>query len=379
MGGMRDYYEALGVKKGASEEEIKKAYRRLAHQYHPDKAGGNEKKFKEINEAYQTLSNKEKRAQYDRFGRVFEGAPAGGDYADGGGGFGFGSAPAGGFHWDMSGGQGGGDFSDMSDIFEGIFGGFGGQSGRGARESGRGSDIQIIQELTLEEAFRCVERSVAFRTFVSCGACLGKGYDALSGMSICKVCNGKGELRVERKTVFGSFTQVRICNACNGKGKSPNKKCAVCGGKGRASGTREAKVQISSGVDNDQVVVVRGAGEAGEEGGASGDLYVIIKIKPHSVFTRKKDDLFMKKEIGLSDAFLGRKIEMKDVGGEPFSIAVPPGFDVNEKLRVPGRGMSRSGSRSGRGDLYITLGLKSPKRLSAKAKKLLEELDQELY
>lgn len=371
---MEDYYQLLGVQKSASEDEIKKAYRKLAHQYHPDKQGGDEAKFKKINEAYQVLSNKEKRAQYDRFGRTFDGAQGGYNPSGGQGFGGFGFDPN-----DFQGADFGGGFnpSDFGDIFETIFEQFGGARGRRRATYAHGSDIESHVELSLEEAFRGARRTFAFNTFVACGKCGGVGYDGVKGFSKCATCGGKGEVREDRRTFFGNFSQVKACDVCFGKGEVPNAVCPECRGKGRVTGTREVNVDIAPGIEDGQVIKLAGMGEAGERGSGAGDFYVVVGVKKHTVFERKKSDLFMKKEVKVTAALLGEKIEAKDIGGEPFFFTVPPGFDFNERLKVPGRGMPRFGSRV-RGDLYITLSAKTPKKLSAKAKKLLEELDGEL-
>lgn len=365
---MKDYYKILGVSREASADEIKKAYRRLAHQYHPDKAGGNEEKFKEINEAYQVLSDKEKRAQYDRFGHVFsDGAGPG----FGGEGWPFGQ---GGIHWE----GGFGDLGDFGDIFESIFEQFGGGRRRTYKQ---GSDIEITHEITLEEAFSGIKRKIRYETYVSCDTCRGLGYEKKQGTHSCSLCRGRGEIRVERRTFFGNISQVKTCGECGGSGEVPNKACNACGGKGRLLKHKEITLDIAPGIEDGQIIKIKGEGEAGERGGGSGDLYVIIKIKPHPIFERKKNDLYMVKDISVTEALLGKNIVCSDISGEKFSVKIPVGFNFQEKLKVSGRGMPRFGSVSGflgRGDLYITFNLKLPKHLSAKAKKLLEDLENEL-
>jgi len=368
----KDYYKILGVTKMATEDEIKKAYRKLAHQHHPDKSHGNEAKFKEVNEAYQILSNKEKRAQYDRFGQVFEGAPAGG--AGNWGDFGFGGFGGEGFNW-----QGfGADNMDFGDIFETIFEQFG---GRKRQTYTQGSDIEMTQELTLEEAFSGLKRHISYQTYDVCGHCEGLGYEKSHGLKTCMVCQGRGEVRIERKTFFGNISQVKACTVCNGRGQIPNKTCSVCAGKGRVLKEKIVNIEIAPGVEDGQIIKIRGAGEVGERGGGPGDLYVIIKVKPHGIFERRKTDLYTTKEVKLLDALLGKKINCEDVSGEKFQIVIPAGFNFQEKMKVAGRGMPRFGSFSsalGRGDLYVTFNVKLPKHLSVKAKKLLEDLDREL-
>lgn len=366
----KDYYKILGVGKTATEDDIKKAYRKLAHQHHPDKQGGNEGKFKEVNEAYQILSNKDKRAQYDRFGQVFEGGQGGSNPFAGG----FSASDFGGFSGGF-GGFGGGN-GDLNDIFETIFEQFGGASGHRRKTYAQGSDIETVQELTLEEAFRGVNRRINFKTYLVCGDCQGLGHDKSKGFETCNVCGGRGEINVERKTFFGQFAQVRACSECSGSGQLPKSPCPRCKGKGRVSGEREVNVNIAPGVEDGQIIKLQGAGEAGERQGGVGDLYVVVRIKPHSSFTRKKEDLYLTKDIGIAEALLEKDIPIADIGGDDFSVKIPGGFSLQEKMKVARRGMPKLGSSS-RGDLYISFNLKLPKHISGKAKKLLEDLQGE--
>lgn len=370
---MKDYYQILGVSRTAPEEDIKKAYRRLAHQHHPDKAGGSDAKFKELNEAYQVLGNREKRAQYDRYGQVFS-AGAGPAYGGEGPfdfGFGFGGSPGGG-GWNVNFGE---DLGGFADIFENIFEHFGGAPRR--QTYTRGADVELLQELTLEEAFRGVRRHIRFSAHVPCHVCGGVGYDKAKGLSACTTCKGHGEIREQRRTFFGNFAQVKACPTCRGRGEVPAASCTACKGSGRTAGTREVELSIAPGVDDGQVIKVSGMGEAGEYGTGSGDLYAVVRVKPHTAFRRKKNELFTQKSVRISDLLLGKKVELTDISGERFSVAIPAGWNLREELRVSGRGMPRFGS-SGRGDLYVTLDVRIPKHLSAKAKKLLEELEGEM-
>lgn len=365
----KDYYSILGVSRSASDEDIKKAYRKLAHQHHPDKQGGDEKKFKEINEAYQVLSNKEKRAQYDQFGTTFDNAQGSAGGFSGFGGF----NPNDFQNWNFQGGFGGNDFGD---IFETIFEQFGGE-GKKRKTDHRGNDIETEDTLSLEEVFRGVDRVIKFKTHMACVKCNGAGHDAAKGFGTCTKCKGKGELRVERRTMFGNFSQIAVCDECNGSGKIPNAVCSACGGSGRVLDVKEIKFSVTPGIEDGQILQVRGGGEVGERGARSGDLFVRIRVKPHAVFSRKKDDLFMKKEISVTDALLSKKITAEDIGGEKFQFSVPEDFDMNEPLKIRGRGMLKFGSSS-RGDLYIKFSIKTPKKLSKKARESLEELEKEL-
>lgn len=363
-----DYYKILNINKSASEEEVKKAFRKLAHKYHPDK-GGDEKKFKEVNEAYQILSNKEKRAQYDRFGRVFDGAGAGGfdpfGFAQGGG-------PFGEVKFDFG---GAGDFGDLGDIFDAFFEGMGVKQKR--RTYHRGADIQIIQEITLEEAFRGVEKNFNYRTLVKCEKCHGLGNDPKVGFDQCGVCGGRGEIKEARQSFFGNFIQVKPCRQCFGVGQIPKKICETCKGSGKIMGERTLKIEIRPGTGDGQIIKIKGAGEAGEKGTAEGDLYIIIKIKPHFVFQRRGDDLIIKKEANIIDLLLEKKIEISTISGNRLKTEIPAGFDLKNNLKISGEGMPRFGSYS-RGDLIVELTVKTPKKLSAKAKKILEELEKEI-
>jgi len=363
---MSDYYKTLGINKGASEEDVKKAFRKLAHKYHPDKSGGDEKKFKEIAEAYAVLSDKNKREQYDKYGRVFDGAAGGG----------FNGGPFGGFS------QGGfdfsadfGDFGDLSEIFSAFFEGAGMRQKR--RTYHRGSDIEIIQEINLEEAFYGVKKELKYKIAVTCDKCVGKGYDTKEGMEKCSVCGGRGEIKEARNTFFGNFTQVKQCKECSGIGEIPKKVCSHCRGIGRITGERDIKVEILPGILDGQLIKVQGAGEAGEKGAGTGDLYIRVKVKPHHIFIRRANDLFIKKEVKLIDILAGEKIEVLTIEGTKISVEIPEHFDLKGDLIIPKQGMPIFNS-SGRGNLVIELKIKTPKKPNAKVKKMLEEIRREI-
>ncbi len=371
----KDYYKILGVEKNSSDDEIKKAYRKLAHKYHPDKSGGDEKKFKEINEAYQILSDKEKRNRYDRFGatEAFQGFSAGGPFPGWDfGGFSAQGGPASG--WQGAEGQSFGDFGDLGDILEDFFEGLGVKPRR--RTYRQGSDLEVPLEITLEEAFHGAIKDLKIKTLVRCEQCKGLGAEQGSGYSTCNVCGGQGEIREQRKTFFGSFSQVKTCMRCRGMGQIPNKACNNCKGSGRITAERVVQIEILPGIREDQIIKVTGKGEAGERGATEGDLYIRIKIKPHSAFARQGDDLIVRKDLNIIDLLMGKKIDAPTVSGGKINIEIPAHFNLKEDLRIPGEGMPHFGS-SGRGDLFINFIIKAPSKLSGKAKKILEELGEE--
>jgi len=360
---MKDYYKILGVPRGASEEEIKKAYRKLAHQYHPDKQGGDEKKFKEINEAYQVLSDRKKRAQYDRFGTTepFDG---------------FGSPFGEAQRWDVNfDARGFSDIGDLSDFFDSFFESVGVRPRR--KRYQRGSDFEITLEVTLEEVFRGTVKTLVYRLPVRCAHCSGRGGDPKAGNKTCNVCGGRGEIREERRTFFGIFSQVKSCSECHGFGEIPAKPCAQCGGSGRVVSERKVEVKIFPGVQDNQIITIKGAGEAGERGAAEGDLYVRVKVKPHHIFERRGDDLIVKKEISVFDLLLGRSVEVPTLGGGVVKVEIPAHFDLKQSIRIAGEGMPKFGS-FGRGDLLVDLVIKPRKKLSSRQRKLLEDLEGEL-
>ncbi len=350
----KDYYKILGVEKGATEDDIKKAYRKLAHQFHPDRPSGDEKKFKEINEAYQVLSNKDKRGQYDRFGRTFEGQD-----------FGFGFDPNN-INFE--------DLGNMGDMFDMFFEGLGVKRKRRAYQ--RGADLEIEQVITLEDAFHGLETKVKFKTFDICKDCNGLGHFSKEGLTQCSACGGRGEIKENRNTFFGSFSQVKTCDKCFGIGQIPNKSCKNCSGTGRFKAEKEIKVDIVSGIADGQIIKVAKAGEAGERGAEKGDLYIRVRVRPHTEFIREGEHLVVKKELNLIDVLLGNKISVRTISGGTLNIEIPENYNLNEPYRVKGEGMPRLGGY-GRGDLFIQFQVKTPK-LNSKVKKLLDEFKKEL-
>jgi len=353
-----DYYDILGVQKSATEEEIKKAYRRLAHECHPDKKGGDAEKFKEINEAYQTLSDKEKRARYDRFGSAnWQNNPFAGMNGMNG---------MNGVNFDFN----GFDMGDISSIFEGIFGGMGG-GGSTRPMKRKGADTEAVVEIKLEEAVNGIKIPITLKTLVSCDACEGKGHNPEKGFSKCRACGGSGNVRETKRTILGAFSKVSTCRECDGTGEVPISPCKECGGKGRVKGERKIKVEIHQGVADGQIIKIKGMGEAGEKGADPGDLYVRIRIIPHKSFLRRGDDLVTFKKVKFSDILLNKRITVESIRGKELEISITPGKSIREEIRGKGEGATS------KGDLIVFLDIQTPKKLDAKAKKILEDLGGE--
>lgn len=373
---MRDYYKILGLNKNATFDDIKRAYRKLAHQYHPDKQGGDEKKFKEVNEAYQVLSNKEKRAAYDRFGTAdFPGFTPGQGPFGGFGGFPGSGSPFG-FDFDFSAGEGStfhgdsGSFGNIGDIFDAFFEGLGVKPRR--KSYRRGADLEMTEIITLEEAFSGIKKRISYGVPVTCSVCKGDGANLAAGSKTCDRCEGRGEIRETKKTFFGDFNQVRPCSKCGGNGNIPNEICKACSGTGRVSGSREVTIDLLPGIANGQIVKIQGVGETGERGAAAGDLYVRVKIKPHVRLTREGDDLLVSYEIDLVEALIKDEIMVQGIDGEKIRVSVPPGFDFKDSVIISGEGMPRFNSR-GRGNLVVQFHMKKPKKINEKIKRALSE------
>jgi molecular chaperone DnaJ len=361
-----DYYKILGVSKGASDDEIKKAYRKLAHKYHPDKAGGDEKKFKEINEAYQVLSDKSKREQYDRFGQTFQGGQGGS------GGFDFGGFNFNDFNFSAKGGSAfGGDFGgeDMEDIFSSFFGG---GRGRAQQRKKRGQDIQVDVEIDFLEMVRGTEREINIRKNIVCDRCKGSGGEPGSTQKTCPVCHGSGRVQKTSRSFFGSFSHVTTCPECKGEGKIWEKKCTKCKGAGRAEGNQTIKIKIPAGIENGGVISVSGAGEAGEKGASAGDLYVNVHVRPHPKFARHGLDIFSEETISFSMAALGGEIPIETVEGQ-LILKIPAGTQSGEIFRIKGKGVPDVYGRS-RGNQMVKIIVKVPKNLSREQKRLISEL-----
>ena len=353
----KNYYDILGVQKGASSDDIKKAYRKLAHQYHPDKGNGNAEKFKEVNEAYQILSNTEKRNQYDQYGQTFEQAQRNG------GGFGGGN-PFGGFS------QGAGDFEfDLGDIFGDIFG-FGG-GGRTSRRT-RGVDLEMALTLTFEEAVFGADKKVVLQKKDACTTCSGSGAAPGSKIIECSKCHGSGKIRTNQRVLFAQFASVVACDMCDGEGKIPEEPCRVCSGSGIFERTKTLEVHIPAGVDEGQRIRISGEGEVGYRGSQSGDLFLVLHIKPHKQFSRQGTSLLFELPITFAQAALGSKLIISTLDGD-IELKVPAGTQSGKVLRVSGKGVPVISSGK-RGDLLVTVHVIIPQKLSKKETELIKEL-----
>lgn len=354
---MKDYYQILGLEKGASKDEVKKAFRKMAAKYHPDKASGDEEKYKEVTEAYAVLGDEKKKAEYDTYGQSFSGA----------GGAGFGG-------FDFSGFQGAQGFGgqnmefDINDIFSNF--GFGG-GGRKAEQRGR--DISIDINLTFEEAIFGVTRKVLITKNNTCTHCKGTGAKEGSGMETCSTCGGQGKLRETRQSIMGAFTTVRECSACHGTGQIPKERCPHCAGAGVARTQEEIAIKVPAGISNGEVIRMTGRGEAMPHG-QPGDLYIKVHVEQHSTIKRDGSTLISKLPVKLTDALLGATYTVTTLDGK-VDIKIPAGITHGELLRIKGKGVpNESGSR---GDFMVKISVETPKKLSRKARKLVEELKEE--
>jgi len=362
MAEKRDFYEVLGLKKGASEDEIKKAFRKKAMEYHPDRNPGDkaaEEKFKEVNEAYSILSDPQKKDKYDRFGHAGVDPNAG----FGGGGFG---------------GSFGGGFEDIfGDLFGGMFGGGFNQSGTRRRNGPRkGQDLQKSVSITFEEAAFGTKKQIQINKYVPCESCNGTGAEKGSDKVTCSKCNGSGEIRTTQRTPFGQFTNVQPCDKCGGTGEVIEKPCHTCSGTGKVRKTVTISVDIPAGVDNDSVISIKGQGEPGSNGGPSGDLYVVVAVQPHPLFTRRGTDLWLEMPITFSQAALGDDIIVPTLK-EKVSYKIPAGTQPETVFRLKGKGI-KSLRTSKVGDLYVKVTLEVPTKLTGEQKKLISKLGESL-
>lgn len=361
MADKRDYYEVLGLNKGASDDEIKKAYRKLAKKYHPDLNPGNkeaETKFKELNESYEVLSDSDKKSRYDQFGHA-------GVDPNFGGGAGGGSP---------FGGAGGFDFSDIFDSFFGGGGGFGG-GGRNSNPNAprRGTDCESTATITFEEAAKGVKKNIEYQQIQTCNDCNGTGAEKGSTPKTCPVCSGTGHQRINQRTPFGVVQSTQTCDKCRGTGKIVEKPCKTCDGKGRVRKRKTIEVAIPAGIDDEQVLNVTGQGNAGANGGPAGDLHVYISVRPHAIFNRRGNDVWCDMPITFIQAALGAEITVPTLDGK-VSYHVHEGTQPGDVFKLKGKGIQSLRGRA-KGDQYVQIVVEIPKNLSKKQKEILKEFD----
>ena len=372
MAEKRDYYEVLGVNKNATDDELKKAYRKLAKKYHPDANPDNKKeaeaKFKEVNEAYENLSDPQKRRMYDQFGHN-------GPQGFGGNGGGYYSSGFDGFSG-FSGFSGMGDFGDLGDIFSSFFGGGFGSSGRSSRTKNgptKGANLQYDIEITFEEAFLGVEKTINFSREEKCDSCKGTGAKSGTQPQTCSMCHGTGQVTQVQATILGQMQTTRTCSNCHGTGKVIKEPCETCRGKGKVRKQAKIRVKIPEGIDDNQTVVLRGEGAAGSNGGSKGDLYINVHIKPHHLYTRKGNNVYCDIPVTVTQATLGAAIEVPMVDGTKDKFKIPEGTQTDTKFRIRGKGFKSPNSNYA-GDLIFTIIVQTPKKLTKEQRDLFEQL-----
>ncbi len=364
----KDYYKILGVEKGASESDVKKAYRKMAHKHHPDKGGGDEAKFKEVNEAYQVLGDKQKRAQYDQFGSSgFSGAAGG---ADAGGFSGF-QGGGQGVHWDFSGGGAEG----FSDIFEDLFSGGGFGQRRAQKQEKKGADLKTHITIDLKDSAFSEAKEISISRMMRCKECKGSGAEPNTEMIKCSACGGKGTQEKFFKTVFGVMKQQGVCDECLGKGHIPKTKCKKCHGSGIKKEVDTFKIKIPQGISDGEMFKVPKKGNDEPHDGESGDLYVVTTIRPHKIFQRRGDDLTMDLPINFTQAVFGDKVEIETLY-KKIKLKIPEGVQSGKVIKAVGYGMPKKHS-FGKGDLLVKINVKTPETLTRQQKKLLKELKAE--
>lgn len=363
----RDYYEVLGVSKGATEDEIKKAYRKTAKKYHPDLNPDNaeaEAKFKECNEAYEVLSDPQKKARYDQFG--FAGVDPNYGAGQGGYGGGFGGG-FGGFDGDI----------DLGDIFSSFFGGGGGFGGFGSRNPNapqRGNDVQTVISITFEEAAKGCKKAVDVSKIEDCSQCGGTGAAAGSSPSVCPDCQGRGVVNLQQRTAFGVMSTQRPCSRCGGKGKIISNPCSKCNGKGKVRKKSKVEINIPAGIDNRQVVNVRGYGDAGVNGGGAGDLRVVVNVKAHKDFERDGFDVWYEKHVSIIEATLGAELRVPTLDGD-VKYNMPAGTQPGEVFKLKNKGIQRLNS-AGKGDQYVRIVVDIPTEITSEQKAILMQFDK---
>ncbi len=366
MAEKRDYYEVLGLDKSASDDAVKKAYRKLAKQYHPDLNPGDktaEEKFKEVNEAYGVLSDPDKKSRYDQFGH------AGVDPS-----YGAGGAGAGGFGG-FGGFSGFGNMGDFGDVFSSFFGGGFGGARRSAGGPRKGEDIEVLLTISFEEAAFGCEKELTLHRKRSCPHCGGTGAKDGKETETCKQCGGSGVVTSVQRTILGNIQSQTTCPSCGGRGKRIKTPCSYCQG-GIITEDKSLKVTIPPGIDNNQTLTMRGQGHAGSGGGPSGDVYIGIRVRPHELFERKGNNLHCKIPVSLVDATLGARLTIPTLEGK-VEYDLPEGTQTGSTFRFKGKGVQRVGGKT-KGDLYVTVEVEIPKNLSKKQKELLREFDKML-
>ena len=365
MAEKRDYYEVLGVNKNATDEELKKAYRKLAKKYHPDANPDNkeeaEKKFKEVNEAYEILSDKQKRQMYDQFG--FDG-PQGFNGSQGGGYYSYGSG--------FSGFSDFGDFGDLGDIFSSFFGGSSTRS-RSSNGVRRGADLKINIDITFEEAYLGVEKEISINRNEKCSTCNGSGAKKGTTAEKCSMCNGTGKIKQIATTPFGQMATQKICSQCNGTGKIIKEPCSDCKGKGIVKKSIKLKVKIPEGIDEGQTIVLKNEGEVGKNGGPNGDLYIVVHVKRHNIYSRKAEHVLCDIPITFTGAALGTELEIPMVDGTKEKYKIPEGTQTGTKFAIKNKGF-KSVNGNWRGDFVFTVIVQTPKKLTREQRELLTEL-----
>ncbi len=358
MADKRDYYEVLGLNKGASDDEIKKAYRKCAKQYHPDLHPGDkdcEEKFKEVNEAYEVLSDKDKKARYDQFGHagVDPNYGAGNPY------------------------QGGSPFGggiDLDDIFGSFFGGFGGRRGRNANAPVRGSDVEASITVTFEEAAKGCTKKITYNSIDNCDDCHGTGAQPGTQAKTCSACGGTGRVTINQRTPFGVVQTQRSCDACHGKGKVVDTPCRNCNGSGKVRKPHTVDVTIPAGIKDQQILNVSGHGNSGYNNGPAGDLHVFVNVRKHELFERRGDDVWCDLPITFAQAALGAEVKVPTLDGT-VKYTIHEGTQPNDVFKLKGRGIQKLGGRS-KGDQYCRVVVEIPKNLNSKHKELIRDFDR---
>ena len=366
MAEKRDYYEVLGVNKNATDEELKKAYRRMAKKYHPDANPNNkaeaEAKFKEVNEAYENLSDPQKRRMYDQFG--FNGPQ----------GFGGQGQPGGGYYSYTTSGFDGFDMGDLGDIFSSFFGG--GFNTRNSKQNNgpkKGADLKHDIEISFEDSYLGIEKEINIIRNEECSTCKGTGAQPGSKIETCPVCHGTGKITQVQNTILGQMQTSRTCSTCHGDGKIIKEPCQECRGKGRVRKQAKIKVKIPAGIADDQTIVLRGEGNPGEKGGPKGDLYITVHLKRHSIYTRKGDNVLCDIPVTITQATLGAEIEIPMVNGQKEKYKIPEGTQTGSKFTIKNKGF-KAVNGNWQGDFIFTVIVQTPKRLTKEQRELLVQL-----